>query len=229
MLEPAPHERHLGGADQHVHRVEYGGPPASLTSIGCPGRSGAPSRVRHAVERPSPRLRAPPLRPRRGRRGRGGPPPGRPRPGRPGLGGRRAHHLRPRPLHLGQRVPGRRRPQRRRRSPSAASRSSSTPRAPSGPGSRRLLAAGEMPTLARTRSAWMNDGLRVPELFHHLLDARRRTTGPSSCRRTCSGRRSPSARSPPSGRSCAPACTTSPRPASSCSSRCSPGRPGCGS
>lgn len=31
------------------------------------------------------------------------------------------------------------------------------------------LAAGEMPTLAE-QEAWMNDGPRAPELFHHLLD-----------------------------------------------------------
>lgn len=31
-----------------------------------------------------------------------------------------------------------------------------------------LLAQGEQPTLAQ-QEAWMNDGLRVPELFHHLL------------------------------------------------------------
>ncbi|MBV9952205.1 MAG: glycosyltransferase family 4 protein [Acidimicrobiia bacterium] len=32
-----------------------------------------------------------------------------------------------------------------------------------------LLAQGEMPTLA-DQERWMNDGLRVPELFHHVLD-----------------------------------------------------------
>ena len=33
----------------------------------------------------------------------------------------------------------------------------------------RTLATGEVPTLAQ-QEAWMNDGLRVPELFHALLD-----------------------------------------------------------
>jgi len=32
-----------------------------------------------------------------------------------------------------------------------------------------LLAQGEMPTLS-DQERWMNDGLRVPELFHHVLD-----------------------------------------------------------
>ena len=52
---------------------------------------------------------------------------------------------------------------------------------------------------------------------------------PDLRRRTCSGRPSPARRSPPSAACCGPACTTSPTPTSSCSSRCSPARPGCSS
>ncbi|WP_421120559.1 hypothetical protein ACE2AJ_04395 [Aquihabitans daechungensis] len=34
----------------------------------------------------------------------------------------------------------------------------------------RTMALGEVPTLAQ-QEAWMNDGLRVPDLFHEILDS----------------------------------------------------------
>ena len=72
----------------------------------------------------------------------------------------------------------------------------------------------------------MNDGLRVPELFHHLLDHaddyRAIVVSPVPVLDDVRL----SARSPPSARSCGPACTTSPTPASSSSSRCSPASAG---
>ena len=168
-LQAASHERHLGGAHEHVHRVRVRRPTGQPDQRRLPraARALPVGLVRRGA--PSPRLRAAPLRPRRGRRGRAGAPPDRVGPGRPGLGRRRAHDLRPRPPHLGQRVPGRRhagrpadhppvpgrqRHRRRRPGPGRAPPGQGRDADPLGPGAvdeRRAARARAVPPRARPR------------------------------------------------------------------------------
>ena len=81
---------------------------------------------------------------------------------------------------------------------------------------------GEQISLAE-QERWLNDDVRIPGLYQHLLTARRRSTAPSCSARTCSGRPWPASRCTRPGRCCGPACTTSPTPTRASSSRCSSG------
>ena len=113
------------------------------------------------------RLRPAPLRGRRDRRRGGIDPRNRRRSRRARVGVGDPHDLRARSLHVGERVRARRRGARQARRPPVPDRARHAASANVRRSKRRSCEASASASIEQQR--WMNDDLRVPELYHYLL------------------------------------------------------------